>query len=39
MISTQVGNSIELDTIGSQFEPYLWRVCGVTWDVNPKQSW
>ena len=22
----QVGNGIELDTVGSQFEPYRWRL-------------
>ena len=22
-----------------QFEPYLWRPCGVTWDVVPEQAW
>ena len=26
----QVGNDIELDTVGCQFEPYRWRPCGVT---------
>ena len=31
----QVGNGIELDTVGRQFEPYRWRPCGVTWDVVP----
>ena len=35
----QVGNDIELDTIGRQFEPDLWRPCGVTWDAVPEQSW
>ena len=38
----QVGNGIELDTrvtVGRQFEPYLWRPCGVAWDVVPEQSW
>ena len=37
----QVGNGIELDTVGLQFEPYPWRPCGVTvtWDVVPEQSW
>ena len=34
----QVGNGIELDTVGRQFEPYRWRPCGVTWDVVPKQG-
>ena len=27
----QVGNGIELDTVGRQFETYRWRPCGVTW--------
>ena len=36
--TAQVGNGIELDTVGRQFEPYLWRPCGVTWDVVPEQS-
>ena len=35
----QVGNDIELDTVGRQFEPYRWRPCGVTWDAVPEQSW
>ena len=35
----QVGNGIELDTVGSLFEPYLWRPCGVTWDIVPEQQW
>ena len=26
-------------TVGSLFEPYLWRPCGVTWDIVPEQSW
>ena len=26
----QVGNGIELDTVGRQFESYRWRPCGVT---------
>ena len=34
----QVGNGMELDTVGRQFKPYLWLPCGVTWDVVPKQS-
>ena len=33
------GNSIELDTVGSQFKPYGWCPCGVTWDFGPKQQW
>ena len=35
----QVGNGIELDTVGRQFEPYRWRPCSVTWDLGPEQSW
>ena len=36
----QVGNGIELDTVGRQFERYYrLRPCGVTWDVVPEQSW
>ena len=31
----QVGNGIELDTVGRQFKPYLWHPFGVTWDVAP----
>ena len=31
----QVGEGIELDTVGRQFEPYRWRPCGVTWDSFP----
>ena len=32
----QVGNGIELEAVGlpSQFEPYRWRPCGVTWDSS-----
>ena len=30
----QVGNGIELEVIGLQFEPYLWHSCGVTWDSS-----
>ena len=26
----QVGNGIELEAVGLQFEPYWWRPCGVT---------
>ena len=33
------GNGIEMDTVGHQFEPYLWLSCGLTWDVVPEQSW
>ena len=28
----QVGNCIELEAVGLQFEPYRWLPCGVTWD-------
>ena len=31
----QVGNGIELQAVGFQFEPYRWRPCGVTWDFVP----
>ena len=31
----QVGNGIELEAVGFQFEPYRWRPCGVTWDFVP----
>ena len=34
MYLVQVGNGIELEAIGLQFEPYLWRPCGVTWDSS-----
>ena len=34
----KVSNGIELDTVGRQFKLYLWRPCGVTWDVVPEQS-
>ena len=30
----QVGNCIELEAVGLQFEPYLWRPCGLTWDSS-----
>ena len=30
----QVGNGIELEAVGSLFEPYLWRPCGVTWESS-----
>ena len=30
----QVGNGIELEAAGLQFEPYRWRPCGVTWDSS-----
>ena len=30
----QVGNGIELEAVGFQFEPYLWRPCGVTWESS-----
>ena len=31
----QVGNGIELQAVGFQFESYRWRPCGVTWDFVP----
>ena len=35
-----VGNDIELDTVGRQFEPgYHGRPCSVTWDAVSEQSW
>ena len=30
----QVGNGIELEAVGFQFEPYWWLPCGVTWDSS-----
>ena len=31
----QVGNGIELEAVGLQFEPYRWRrPCGVSWDSS-----
>ena len=30
----QVGNGIELEAVGLQFEFYWWRPCGVTWDSS-----
>ena len=30
----QVGNGIELEAVGLQFEPYQWRPSGVTWDSS-----
>ena len=30
----QGGNGIELEAIGLQFKPYLWRPCGLTWDSS-----
>ena len=30
----QVGNGIELEAVGLQFEPYLWLPCVVTWDLS-----
>ena len=30
----QVGNGIELEAVGLQFEPCRWRPCGVTWDSS-----
>ena len=29
-----VGNGIELEAVGLQFEPYRWRPFGVTWDSS-----
>ena len=34
MCLVQVGNGIELEAIGLQFEPYRWCPCGVTWDSS-----
>ena len=33
----QVGNGIELDTVGHQFKSYLWSPCDVTREVVPTQ--
>ena len=30
----QIGNGIELEAVGLQFEPYRWRPCCVTWDSS-----
>ena len=30
----QDGNSIELEAVGLQFEPYLWLPWGMTWDSS-----
>ena len=30
----QVGNGIDLEAVGLQFEPYRRRPCGVTWDSS-----
>ena len=30
----QVGNGIELEAVGLQFEPYRWCPCGVIWDSS-----
>ena len=30
----QVGNGIELEAVGLQFQTYLWLPCGVTWDQS-----
>ena len=30
----QVGNGIEPEAVGLQFEPYRWRPCGMTWDSS-----
>ena len=36
MIPVQVGNGIELEAVGLQFEAYRWSPCGVTvtWDSS-----
>ena len=33
-----MGSSLPVRSLIPKFEPYLWRPCGVTWDVVPKQS-
>ena len=41
-----VGEDIELDAVGRQFEPcpyrrlrlHRWRPCGVTWDAVPSEK-
>ena len=38
-LSRGVLSKLAIDTVGRQFEPYLWRPCGVTWDVVPEHSW
>ena len=38
-VQAWVGNDIELDTFGRQFESYWWLSCGMTWDAVSKQSW
>ena len=30
----QVGNDIELEAVGLQYEPHRWCPCGVTWDSS-----
>ena len=30
----RIGNGIELEAVGLQFEPYWWLPCGVTWDTS-----
>ena len=40
---SNLGKDMQLDAVGRQFEPYLyrrlrlhrWRPCGVTWDAVP----
>ena len=32
--SWQIGNGIEVEAVGLQYKPYLWRLCGVTWDSS-----
>ena len=34
ILVVQVGNGIELEALGLQFEPYRWRPCGVIWDSS-----
>ena len=31
-MSCPIGNGIELEAVGLQFETYRWLPCGVTWD-------
>ena len=31
--------SVQYWLVCTEFEPYLWLCCGVTWDVVPKQLW
>ena len=34
IVLVQVGNGIDLEAVGLQFEPYQWLPCGVTWDSS-----